>query len=132
MASDLAGLAREFERRDATVVIVHQGSSEAGRDFLRRYPGAERYHAVSDPERELYRAYGLASFRWGQLLTPRLWSRWVKVMVAGHLVGRPVGDGLQMPGVFIIRDGQVVAEHRYAGAGERPAYLRLIDSADQA
>lgn len=57
---------------------------------------------ICDPERELYRAFGLGSGTLGQLLGPRVVLNATALMLKGRVMRRPIGDPKQMPGVFII------------------------------
>jgi hypothetical protein len=41
-------------------------------------------------------------------------------VLAGHGIGPLVGDGFQMPGAFLIRDGRVSAAYRHRHAADRP------------
>ena len=46
----------------------------------------------------------------------------------GHGVGMLAGDGLQMPGVFVLHHGQVLREFRHESAADRPDYLELAQA----
>ncbi|HBB74333.1 MAG TPA: hypothetical protein DC048_07770, partial [Planctomycetaceae bacterium] len=46
-------------------------------------------------------------------------------LVRGHGLGPLVGDGFQMPGAFLIKDGRIVASYRHAHAADRPDYAGL-------
>ncbi len=103
------------------------GTPEEGEQFFAdRWPEAR---AVSDPDKLLYRAFGLARGSVGQLLGPGVWRAGWRAFRAGHGVGRPVGDPLMMSGWFLVRDGRVVWSdlHEHAGA-ERP-YAELLAAA---
>lgn len=113
-----------FERTGVHLAIVHQGTPEQGRGLLARY-GLEDVAAVSDPERRLYAALDLRRGTLRQLFGPRVWWRGLVATLRGHLVGPLVGDGFQMPGVFLLDRGRIVRAHRHASADERPDYARL-------
>lgn len=69
---------------------------------------------ICDPERQLYRNFGLRTATPLELLSPFVALKAVTAMVQGHSVGLPVGDIRQLPGVFIIdTTGRIV--YRYVG-----------------
>ena len=81
---------------------------------------------ISDPSCELYRAFDLRRGGWGEMFAPRVWWRGLKAgVLEGNGVGALDGDGFRMPGVFLIRDGQVITSYRHASPADRPDYLEL-------
>ncbi len=100
---------------------MHLGTPDQGDAFLEeRWPEAR---AASDPDQQLYRAFGLGRGSLGQLLSP-------KVLLAGlkarrHGVGKPVGDPTVMSGWYLVDDGRVVWEHRHEHAGAERRYDEL-------
>lgn len=99
-------------------VVVQQGTLESGRAFVDRYDLAD-IAIASDPERTLYRAFDLRRGTLWQLFGPRVWWRGLVATLRGHFVGKLEGDGFQMPGLFVVRDGRVVRGHRHVDASER-------------
>jgi hypothetical protein len=81
---------------------------------------------ISDPDRSLYRAFGLKRGALSQLLG---WKVWWRGFIAGllhrHWGGRLKGDGRQMPGVFLLEDGEIIGEHRHRTAADRPGYVDM-------
>jgi hypothetical protein len=114
----------EIERDGTKIVLVHMGTPEAFAEFAGGY-GLGDVAAVADPERRLYRGLGLRRGTLSQLLGWRVWMRGAKVFFSGHRVGKMVGDGTQMPGVFLLRDGRVVRRFIHATAADRPDYTEL-------
>ena len=126
----LADLQAQRERLRAAAVnpvLVHMGDDAAGEKFFGRYAMAD-LSRISDPSCTLYRAYGLGRGRFTQLLGPAVWWPGFKAILAGHAIGPPDGDGFQMPGAFLIRDGKVVKQYRHTTSAGRPDYCRLVES----
>ncbi|MEM1165779.1 MAG: SelL-related redox protein [Planctomycetota bacterium] len=125
-AADVAHQRASIEDH-ATVVFVHMmGEAKAAATFFHRY-GLERAHHVGDPEKTLYTAFDLKRGTIGQLFGGKVWVRGVQAaLFDGHWVGALQGDGLQMPGVFLVRDGRIVREFRHTSAADRPDYAALV------
>lgn len=123
--ADLAQQRGAMERLGTQLVLVHLGDDAAFAQFAAQY-GLGDVPRVADPERKLYQALGLHRGRLFALLHPRVWWRGLQVAILKkHGFGVPTGDVAQLPGVFLIRDGRVVAAHRHRFTSERPDYLAL-------
>lgn len=123
--ADLARGRAALEARGTRLVLVHMASPEEASARLAPY-GLDDVAHVSDPTTALYRAFRLRRGSFGQLFGLRSWTRGlVAGLLRGHGVGRLVGDGFQMPGVFLIDDGAVVREFRHRHASEVPDYEEL-------
>jgi hypothetical protein len=123
----VAQLEREraaIEREGVRLAFVHMGDETEGEAFLARHGLAGVDH-VSDPEQRLYRAAQLRQGAGRQLLSARILRRGVSAALHGHLAGRIAGDARQLPGVFLVVDGETVRGFRHADAADRPDYLEL-------
>lgn len=118
--ADIARQRRQIEADGTKIVLVHMG---AGDEFFARY-GLADVERVHDPERALYKAFGLQRGNVWQLLGPAVWRRGFLAW-RQHGVGFLEGDGFQMPGAFLVRGGRIVKEYRHATAGDRPDYCQL-------
>jgi hypothetical protein len=78
----------------------------------------------SDPTCRLFRAFELARGRWWQLMGPAVWRRGL-VTIFRHGLGPIDGDGFQMPGTFLLKDGKIAAAYRHRTAADRPDYRHL-------
>ena len=97
------------------------------REFAASY-GLGDVALVSDRERVLYRALGLRRGTLAQLLGWRVLVRGFQAAIMErHGVGAIQGDSTQMPGVFLIRDGRVIAAHRHETAADRPDYAAVCE-----
>ena len=82
---------------------------------------------ISDREKTLYRQFGLEEGSLRSLSHPRLWLRWFRTAILnGHGVGAPGRDWRQLPGVFLIRGGQILAELRPPHSAIRPDYVAFV------
>ena len=122
--ADLSARRAEIEGSGAKIALVHMSTPESFAAFAGRY-GLADMPAISDPARRLYRGIGLRRGTLSQLLGWRIWWRGARAFFSGHRVGMLEGDGTQMPGVFLIRDGRVVRRYLHATAAGRPDYAEL-------
>jgi len=107
--------------------VVHMSRQGYSSEVLKIYELEDVAH-ISDPEQELYREYGLKQAKWWQVFGPNVLFRGVVAgLFKGHLIGKPVADPYQMPGIFLLRENRVVTSfvHRYAS--DRPQYLKLLN-----
>ena len=71
------------------------------------------FETFADPERTAYRLYNLPRGSIRQVAyDPRVIAAGIAAAREGHIVGVPMGDGMQLPGSFVIKDGIVVYAHR--------------------
>jgi len=122
--ADLSAHRAEIERDGTRIALVQMGTPESFLAFANRY-GLGDVPAISDPARRLYRGIGLRRGTLSQLFGWTVWWRGARAFFAGHLVGALGGDGTQMPGVLLIRDGRVVRRFVHATAADRPDYTEL-------
>jgi thioredoxin-related protein len=102
-------------------VIIHMGGDE--KMNLARYSleaissnqTSEGLETLSDPERKLYRAFGLKRGTFQQLFGKEVFLKGIRAILK-YGVGDLEGDGFQMPGAFLIENGVIVETfiHRYA------------------
>jgi peroxiredoxin len=126
--ADLQHQRQRIEQSGAIIAVVHMGvENEKTAQFFAAYKLAD-VNRFSDPEQKLYRAFELKRGNFWQLLGPSVWWRGAKAFFSGHGIGKLNGDGFQMPGAFIIRDGQIIKQFRHATAADRPDYAGLACS----
>jgi hypothetical protein len=101
------------------------GSEEEASSFFARWGDAD-LPRVSDPQASLYESFGLRRGSLGEIFKPSVWKRGFEAAILnGFGVGRMVGDGFRMPGVFLIYQGRILKEFRHETPAERPDYRAL-------
>ena len=105
------------------VLFVHMGTPAEGEAFFaRRWPEAR---AVSDPDKVLYAAFGLARGSAGQVLGPRVWGPGLKALLRGFAPGIPVGDPMMLSGLFLVAEGRIRWSQVDAHSGEERRWSEL-------
>ena len=108
----------KLRERGIEPVVVHMSDDEEARSVMLKY-GLEIVPRVSDPTQSMYRSFELSRGTLLQLFGPKTWIEGLKATLRGNVVSGLKGDGFQMPGVFVIQNGQVIHGHRHRSAGER-------------
>jgi len=129
--SDLSEQRRSIEQQGVQIVLVHMADDEDAAALFEKY-GLGDAPRVGDPDKQLYHALGLGRGSIGQLFGPKVLLRGFSATFSGNIVGRPEGDPWQMPGAFLIRDGQVVEAFRHRTAADRPDYAGMACRTDGA
>ncbi|NQX01486.1 hypothetical protein HQ447_12570 [bacterium] len=113
----LESIQKEAHAHGAELVLVHmlQGGKEIR--YLGERSGVTR---IADPRCELYRAFGLGKGGFLELFGPHVWWRGAVSIFKGCGLGHLAGDGLQMPGAFLFRDGEIVCSQRAHSASDLP------------
>jgi hypothetical protein len=120
----LEDIQKEANRHGSELVLVHMLQSGKETQYLSEGSGVAR---IADPRCELYRAFGLGKGGFIELFGPRVWWRGAVAIFKGCGVGHLAGDGLQMPGVFLFRDGEIVSSQRAHSASDLPDLPRLFE-----
>ncbi len=128
--SDLSDVREEIEDRGVQIVFVHMTNREIADRYFTRYE-LEGVEHISDPDCNYYKAFGLVKGNLTQLFGLHSWIRGFSAgVVQGHGVGvQQLGDGFQMPGIFIIQHNKIVESFIHKLASDRPNYLQLVDGA---
>jgi hypothetical protein len=128
----LADVARDRSAIEATgtqVAFVHMSAPAEADPWFARY-GLADVVRLSDPDKTLYRQFGLEDASLLQLTQPRVWLPWFKTAILdGHGAGTAGPNWRQLAGVFLIRSGQIVAEVRHDHSAARPDYVELVRGA---
>jgi hypothetical protein len=99
------------------LVLVHMLKSGGEIRYLGSHGDVAR---IADPRCDLYRAFGLGRGGILELFGPRVWWLGTVAIFKGCGVGHLAGDGLQMPGAFLFRDGEILASQRAKSASDMP------------
>ena len=115
-----------FTALGARVVLVGLGTVDETARFKSRFDLP--FDMIADPERTLFKAFGLKRPSTGKLLSVGMAVKGVSAMLRGHGMGVPQGDVRQLPGVFIIDAGGRMRYRYYAeGPADHPEPEALFD-----
>lgn len=124
---DVSRLRQEIHAAGAGIVFVHGASADEAAPWFSKY-GLEDVTVISDPELTHYRAFGLGRTRVTDLVAPKVWMRGAASAMAHGFGSQTIEMMRQLPGVFVVQRGEVLAEYRHRSPADRPNYLSLIRS----
>ncbi|UCD77830.1 MAG: redoxin domain-containing protein [Desulfobacterales bacterium] len=116
---------KSFDKAGAQVVLVGMGTPSESTEFAVKFDVP--FPMVTDPEKKLYRQFGLKQMSTLGFFSPSVALKGVATIVGGHGIGRPQGDVRQLPGVFIINTtGQIVFSHFSSNPADHPDAKTII------
>ena len=123
---DIKEQRQEIESRNVRICLVHMGEPEIAEGFFADY-GLDDVAHVSDPTCEYYDSFGLLKGKFNQLFGLQVWLRTAQVAVKDIAVLRrkQIGDGFQMPGVFLVHKGELLESYIHRRASDRPDYISM-------
>jgi peroxiredoxin len=125
--AELAAARQPLEAKGLKLAVAHMSAVDTASALLARY-GLDGVDHFSDPDCRLFRAFNLARGSFWQVLGPAVWFRGLPALLR-HGIGKIDGDGFQLGGAFLIRNGKVVAVQRLATSAERADLSALLKAA---
>lgn len=129
--SELGKLKAKIESQHTQLVLVHLADDETAEAFFSQY-GLSDVDYISDPEAKVYQQFGLLKGELSQMVGMRVWLRtFQQGVIKGHgLSTHLIGDGFQMPGVFLLYEGVIKEKFIHHTIADKPDYLKLAVCSD--
>ncbi len=125
--ADLAAQQKAIEELGVRIVFIHMTEPAVAERYFHRYGIQDPVH-VSDPACQFYASFGLVKGTVTQLFGLQSWIRGFQAgIMDGHGVGAMLGDGFQMPGVFVVYKSDVKQSFIHRLASDRPNYLEMAE-----
>lgn len=123
---DLSKIKTQLERQNQNVVFVHMASPEKASPYFSKY-NLDTAHKIADQDCTFYHAFGLMKGTFNQLFGFHSWLRGIEAgIIRGHGMSAQLGDGFQMPGVFVIENDEVVSHFIHTKVSDKPDYLSMV------
>ena len=84
---------------------------------------------ISDVDMSLYEYFGLQKGTYRQLYGLKVWMRGITLNY-GLQTDENLGNFQQMPGVFLIENGNIINSFVHKTAADRPNYLEIANLTD--
>lgn len=115
----------DIEAQGAQIIFVHMANNEIAERYFNRYELSGVEH-ISDPKCRYYAGFGLTKGNFNQLFGLQSFMRgFTAGVIKGHGIGSQLGDGFQMPGVFVIQAGKIMESFIHKLSSDRPDYEKL-------
>jgi len=125
---DIAMKRASWTEKGVYIVLVHMSDNDTANTFFNKF-GLHGITHISDPDCRLYAKFGLAKGTVSQLFGLKNWIRGFEVSGSGKAFPSlsQIGDGFQMPGIFLLQNGGIKQSFIHKTASDRPDYEALID-----
>jgi peroxiredoxin len=120
---DFSKIKEELNHLSIKLVFVHLAEESYGDQYLKEY-GLESEEHISDPDMTLYEYFGLQKGTFRELYGLKVWSRAIGLKF-GIETKKPLGNMKQMPGVFLLKNGQISNSFIHTSASDKPNYLEI-------
>lgn len=124
---EIAEKRKEFESGGVEIVFVHMSDTKTAKEYFDKFK-LPNIRFVNDAEKKFYRAFGLVRGSFTQLFGLQTWIKGYQINKQQQLQqesGKHLGDSFQMPGVFLLRNGEIVERFVHQKASDRPDYEKL-------
>jgi peroxiredoxin len=124
---DISNKKEQFLQEGIQVIFVHMSSAETAETYFKNNELSEFDH-ISDPDCKLYASFGLTKGSFSQLFGLKTWIRGFEVATTKQIFpsSASIGDGLQMPGIFLIKSGEVIESFIHHSVADKPNYEAFI------
>jgi len=124
---DLSKKQAQLSLKGIKLVFVHMSDDETAESYFKEY-GLTHYDSISDPGCEIYSQFGLTKGSFNQLFGLQVMLRGIQSMVQERTSFsiKQIGDGFQMPGIFLLNKGKLEESYIHERASDRPDYDNLI------
>ncbi|MFT6148264.1 MAG: peroxiredoxin [Saprospiraceae bacterium] len=121
---DLSKIRPKIEEKGVEIVFVHMADNETAEDYFKTYKLPNSIH-ISDEPAKFYKEFDLFRGNIRQLFGLGVMMRGFKLaMEKGYGIGF-IGDGFQMPGIFLLRNSKIVNSYIHDTAADKPDYFEI-------
>lgn len=123
--ADVAAARGPIEEAGASIVFVHGAMPDDAEPWFAKY-GMSGVPQISDPGLAHYAAFGLHYSGAEALIDHTAWWRWAACALSHGFGWQAARMMRQMPGIFLVQGGSVLASYRHRSPADRPDYARLV------
>ncbi len=126
--SDLADKREQFEKKGIQLVFVHMSENKVADDYFVKYNLKGVSH-ISDPMANYYKSFKITKGSFLQLYGLQTWIRGYAVKKEGHQLelAKHLGDSTQMPGLFLLHNGEIRQQFIHKTVSDRPDYDKFLN-----
>jgi peroxiredoxin len=128
---EIAKRRKSIETKGIKIVLVHMSDNGTAESYFKNFnlPGIDH---IPDPECRYYAMFGLTKGSFSQLFGLKTWIRGFEVAVTKQILPTTsqIGDGFQMPGIFLLKDGKVIDQFVHKSVADKPDYDNFIHTCE--
>lgn len=113
-----------IEGEGTRLVFVHPKGEEQARTYFEK-AGLQEEHRISDPNGIMYKAFGLAKAAFPSKSTWRFRIQHFAALLPIPAAASFIGSSTQLPGIFLIKQGEIIKSYRRGQATQKPDYVSL-------
>lgn len=119
----------EIQSKGFALIILHMDSTREFQAYAKKYLGnSKTWDHISDPGRKYYKALGLKKGSIIQVLGPNEFFHAMIAICKGHGIGPLRGDGFQLSGIAVIKEGKIVDSYKAQNASDKLPFKKIIDT----
>ena len=124
---DLSKLQDEILEKGGDLVFVHMSDKDTAQNYFKKYKLRDPKW-VEDANCTFYQDFGLLKGTFSQLFGFKTWVRGfdAAVIKGNGMSWKQLGDGFQMPGVFLVNKGEIQYSFIHNSIADRPDYLYIL------
>lgn len=124
--NELSSKKSQLEMKGIKLVFAHMAKEEKAEEYFSQYD-LNAFYTIADPECQVYNDFGLVKGNFGQLFGLTVMIRGIQANMNGNSFSlQQIGDGFQMPGIFLINQGQIEESFIHNRVSDKPDYDSLI------
>jgi hypothetical protein len=123
--AEIADAKKRLFRKGVEIVFFHMSDNKTADEYFEHFDLSDTEH-VADPDCTIYQKFGLAKGNFNQLFGLKNWIRGFNATMHGTSFSlKQIGDAFQMPGVFVLCNGEVKGSYIHELASDKPNYETL-------
>jgi peroxiredoxin len=125
---DIVKRKSQIEQAGISIIFVHMSDKVDAESFFKNYNLDNVIH-VADPLCKLYSLFGLVKGTFNQLFGLKTWIRGAEIVATKKQMPGllRIGDGFQMPGIFLVKDGKVISSFIHNSIADKPNYESFVN-----
>ena len=126
---ELGKLKDWIESQNTELVFVHMTEHAIAELYFEQF-NLEGVQHISDPGCDYYQRFRLVKGTFNQLFGLQNMIRGFEVTLKGTFISlKQVGDGFQMPGIFLLKNGAIHSSFIHKYASDKPNYKNIVKQA---
>lgn len=126
---ELSQFHKEIQAKGWQIILVHMGSKESFCELAYDYLQSEEWISLSDPKKKIYKALEINRGSLSRVLGPKEWVEGIRGLAKGYGIGALQGDGLQLSGMGLVDQGELVSVYQSDRASDSLPFQEFIESA---